>query len=84
MSGWQTFTPPSWSTDAPLSVAAPACCLQWGLRLQDAGGTYEGNSIAANSRGSVGCSMLYDEVDTARMVVENKLDRPVHFLGPKE
>lgn len=57
---------------------------EWGLRLQDAGGTYEGNSIAANSRGSVGCSMLYDEVDTARMVVENKLDRPVHFLGPKE
>ncbi|KAL4431622.1 hypothetical protein ABPG77_001464 [Micractinium sp. CCAP 211/92] len=57
---------------------------EWGLRLQDAGGAYEGNAIAANSRGSVGCSMLYDEVDTARMVVENKLDRPVHFLGPKD
>lgn len=58
--------------------------VQWGLRLQDAGGTYEGNAIAANSRGSAGCSMLYDEVDTARMVVDNKMDRPVQFLGPKD
>ncbi|KAL4458954.1 hypothetical protein ABPG75_013819 [Micractinium tetrahymenae] len=57
---------------------------EWGLRLLDAGGSYEGNAIAANSRGSVGCSMLYEEVDTARMVVDNKLDRPVQFLGPKE
>lgn len=54
---------------------------EWGLRLQDAGGSYLGNTIAANARGSVAYSLLFDEVDTARMVVENKLDRPVVWIG---
>lgn len=53
----------------------------WGMLLKDAGGSYSGNTVTANSKGSVGYALLYPEVDTARMVVENKLDRPVHFLG---
>lgn len=54
---------------------------EWGLQLQDAGGAYTGNDIAANSKGSVAYSLLYDEVDTAQMVLQNKLDRRVTPLG---
>lgn len=67
------------------SPAVQRCTLagngEWGLRLLDAGGRYEGNEIAANAKGSVAYTLLFDEVDTAQMVVRNKLDRPVQSLG---
>ena len=50
---------------------------EWGLRLQDAGGSYEGNEIVANSKGSVAYGLLYEEVDTVQLVMHNTLDRPV-------
>ena len=35
---------------------------EYGLRLQDAGGTYNGNVVAANAKGSVAYTLLDDEV----------------------
>lgn len=67
------------------SPAVGGCTLsgngEWGLLLQDAGGSYLGCEIVANARGSVAYSLLDDGVDTAMMVVYNKLDRPVQSLG---
>lgn len=54
---------------------------EWGLLLLDAGGSFTANEIAANSKGSVAYTLLYEEVDTARMVLENKLDRRVISLS---
>ncbi len=54
---------------------------EWGLLLVDAGGSYAANQITGNAKGSVAYSMLYEEVDTARMVVDNKLDRRVTSLA---
>ena len=53
---------------------------EWGLRLQDAGGSYERNEIVANSKGSVAYGLLYEEVDTAQLVMHNTLDRPVQLV----
>ena len=64
------------ATSQPLSTASqvrdgarPAvdgCTLsgngEWGLRLQDAGGTYNGNVVSANAKGSVAYTLLDDEV----------------------
>ena len=63
------------------SPAVSGCALsgnaEWGVRLQDAGGAYDGCTIVLNAKGSVAYSLLaYDEVDTAQLVVRNKLDRP--------
>lgn len=45
--------------------AVDACSLtgngEYGLRLQDAGGTYNGNVVAANAKGSVAYTLLDDE-----------------------
>jgi hypothetical protein len=54
---------------------------EWGMQLQDAGGTYTGNEIAANSKGSVAYALLFDEVDTAQLVMQNTLDRRVMPMG---
>lgn len=54
---------------------------EWGLRIQDAGGSYEGCEIAGNARGSVGCSLLDESLNTVQLVERNKLDRPVQYLG---
>ncbi|KAI3436204.1 hypothetical protein D9Q98_002258 [Chlorella vulgaris] len=54
---------------------------EWGMQLQDAGGTYTGNEIAANSKGSVAYALLFDDVDTAQLVMQNTLDRRVMPMG---
>ena len=54
---------------------------EWGFQMQDAGGSYTGNKVTANAKGSVGYALLYDEVDTAQMMMQNKLDRRVLPLG---
>lgn len=54
---------------------------EWGLRLQDAGGRYEGCEIAGNARGSIGCSLLDESLNTVQLVERNRLDRPVQYLG---
>ncbi len=48
---------------------------EWGLRLQDAGGTYNGNVVAANAKGSVAYTLLDDEVSVGNLC------RPVCCAG---
>ena len=54
---------------------------EWGVRLQDAGGAYDGNEIAANAKGSLAYTLLDPELDTAQLIILNTLDRPVQNLG---
>ena len=56
---------------------------EWGLRLLDAGGRYEDNDFVANRAGSVAYALPFEEVDTARLILQNRCDRPVHYLKPR-
>ena len=56
---------------------------EWGISLLDAGGSYSGCEIGANARGSVAAWLPEEDgVDTARLVADNRLDRPVQWVGP--
>lgn len=47
--------------------------------LQGCAGSYKGNSIASNGRGSVAVDLLTD-IDVDAIAMDNKLDRPVTLL----
>ena len=53
------------------------------MRMLDACGSYSGCEIGANARGSVAAWLPEEDgVDTARLVADYRLDRPVQWVGP--